>query len=581
MELPGYNNLTCHQAQLKMSLYIENDSYLTDEECKAFEEHLESCAECVREYEESRFVISLVKRYWTVSEDTLALIEKANQSTKARMTVEEGWEDLKRRIPELAQLENRQKRFRLFYRVGAVAACLFIGISIILTFSYYSKPKIAQELIPEQVVFAPKPSVKVKLVSENGNILIPAGHEITTAKELKTLIINNQHRMAMNNDTALLIEPLVENNRIGCMVKLTSGEILANVEHDGNPFVVSTAHGKAVITGTTFDIKATNHNTILVVADGNVRFESEEGVVNIAAGQISKIVGQSAPSIPLSCNTAELTAWATGYKPGLALAQAESNTELWELPLSLGKEPIVLEEIDYDYWIEQKQDWFKQEFPWIFELKDALTKEGIEVNYLELLIKSGDIWQFVCLGVRPPRFSVIVPNSLLKVASNYGFDKQWLLENVPAAKNALEQPVLSENSFTGLKAFERWLKYLDETEELKLPTPLYSYHASKYLANTRSLIWFAVRDGKYDLTDEERAEVLFLLQKEVTSACQCQNVMLYPADNPKPSYDDICREPVNNVVEYIKTMMAIEKVIESVPKIHESEKENPKNESSK
>jgi hypothetical protein len=313
-----------------------------------------------------------------------------------------------------------------------------------------------------------------------------------------------------------------------------------------------------VITGTTFDVKVTDESTTLVVSEGTVQFESEKGVVKVTAGQTSEIVGKSAPSIPLSCNTAELTAWATGYKPGPALAQAESNTDSWYLSLPLGKEPIVLEETDYGSWVEQKRDWFKQEFPWIFQLKDSLAKEGLAVDYPELLIQSGDVWQFVCLEGGPARFSFIDPNTLLKTAFNYGFDKQWLLENVPATKSASEKTILSENSFTGLKAFERWLEYLDETNELTPPAQIYSYHACKYLAETRSLIWFAVRDGRYDLTKEEYIEILALLQEEVTAAYKCHNEVLYPEEEPKSSCDDICQEPVDSVVAYIETMKLVE-----------------------
>jgi len=133
-----------------------------------------------------------------------------------------------------------------------------------------------------------------------------------------------------------------------------------------------------------------------------------------------------------------------------------------------------------------------------------------------------------------------------------------LLENVPAAKSALEKPVLSENNFTGLKAFELWLEYLDETKGLTPPTPIYSYHVSKYLSETRSLIWFAVNDGQYDLTDEERAEVLALLQTEVTAARDCQNEVLYPQEKTKLSCDDIYQEPMDSVVGHIKTMKDIE-----------------------
>lgn len=60
------------------------------------------------------------------------------------------------------------------------------------------------------------------------------------------------------------------------------------------------------------------------------------------------IVGQSAPSIPSSCNTAELTAWATGYEPGLAFAQAESDMAsrpvMTKSPVALAKQALAIGE---------------------------------------------------------------------------------------------------------------------------------------------------------------------------------------------------------------------------------------------
>ena len=546
-----------------MALFIADDPDLTDKQHLDFQEHLQNCPECAKEYEESKFVIELAKEHWQISDDTLALIEKAGKSYKPKMTVEEGWQDLLRRCPDLAASVRKQKSFQLILRAGTVAACLVVGILTWMVFSIYSKPQtLPRDSSLQQVASAFKPSVKVELVTDTGNISVPIDEEITSKDALKILLINDKHQMVVNTYTSLSIKSLAENAQIGCLVKLAKGQIYTQVEHDGNPFVVDTVHGQAVITGTTFDVKVTDDSTTLVVSEGTVQFESEKGTVKVTAGQTSKIVGQSAPSIPLSCNTAELTAWATGYKPGPALAQAESSTDPLDLPLSLRKVPIVLEETDYDHWVEKHRDWFKREFPWTFQLKDALAKEGVEVDYPELLIQSGNVWQFVCLEVSPARFSVIDPNSLLKTASDYGFDKQWLLKNVPVAKFALEKPVLSENSFTGLKAFGRWLKYLDETQELKPPTLIYSYHASKYLAETRSLIWFAVRDGQYDLTNQERIEILGLLQEEVTAACKCQNEVLYPWDEQeKPSCDDIGQEPGDSVVEYIKIMKAVDEEI--------------------
>jgi len=554
--------MTCQQAQHLVDTYILNDPSLTVENRKGIEAHMQNCLKCAQEYEKAGLVMNLVKKYWSGKTENQLIIERTDQPIECRMTAKEGWKDLLRRYPDLALTVKNQKRQRLLHRISAVAACFIIGTSIFLTFSIYSKTKIAPEPIPHQATLAPKTSVRIELVSKDDNILIPVKQQIASGDELKTLVINGKHRLMMNTNTLLAVEPLVEHSNVGCLVRLDLGQIYAHVENDDNPFIVETSNAKSVITGTTFDVKTTNNSTTLVVSEGTVQFESENGVVNVAAGQTSKIIGQSTPSIPLSCNTAELTAWATGYKPRPVLAQAESNTDPWYLPFPLAREPIILEETDYDHWVEEKRDWFKQEFPHVFQLRDALAKEDIEADYPELLIKTGDVWQFVCSGVSPARFSVVEPNSLLRTVSDYGFDKLWLLENVPAAKSVLEKPTLSESNFTDIKAFERWLEYLDETEEPKPPKYIYSFHASKYLAETRSLIWFAVRDGKYDLTDEYRTEVLALLQEEVTAACKCQNGELYPQDVPKPSYcEDKCQEPVDSVVGYIREMKIIEERI--------------------
>ncbi|MHC4159904.1 MAG: FecR family protein, partial [Planctomycetota bacterium] len=489
--------MTCEEAQLLMVPMWAKMLGITSKEKMAFNVHVIVCPACSKEYKETKELMPLVKKHWgPVSIETRQLLERAGHKVLEQkhistnrsqpMTVEEGWKDLCRRCPDLAE---KPKSLQLFLRIGAVAACLVVGILTWMVFSNYSKPQtLPQDSSSQQVASAPKPSVKVELVTDTGNIPIPSDQQITSADQLKTLLINDKHKMRMNTNTVLAVEPLVEHSNIGCLVKLTSGQIYTHVRHDGNPFVVDTAYGEAVITGTTFDIKATDTSVTLVVSEGTVQFESENGVVNITAGQTSEIVGQSAPSNPILCNADELTAWATGYKLEAILTQVKSNTDPWEPPLSsLKRDPIVLNETDYDRWVEWERDWFKQEFPQVFQLKDALAKKGIEVDYPELLIKTGDVWQFVCLEVSPAQFSVINPDSLLKTASNYGFGKQWLLGNVPAAKSALEKPVLSENSFTGLKAFERWLDYFDETKGLTPPTPIYSFHASKYLANTRSL----------------------------------------------------------------------------------------------
>jgi ferric-dicitrate binding protein FerR (iron transport regulator) len=544
-----------------MDLYLSSDSNLTTQQRHAFEAHVQKCSKCAHKYQEKKWIIDLVRKYWSVSKDTLSLIERAKQSSRRPMTIEEGWTNINQRITTI----NRQERIRRTNSWGmAVAACLLVGACIWFAYSINSKPELSPNTAVKQVASV-KHSIRVELVTESGNRLLAARQEISTSKgKLKKLIINGKHQLIMNTDTILSVEPLASNEHVGCMVRLASGEIFSHVEHDGNSFVVSTPHGQAIITGTAFDIKVTDAQTSLIVSQGSVKLGSESGYVDVTTGHLSKIRSDSIPTKPQICNVAGLTSWAMPAQIDLNLAKAVPEWDSYdfkEIYNSTLVSPPDLESIDYSTWIKENQDWFKQAFPWIFQLKEALAKEGVEADYPELLIKTGDIWQFVCLEVSPARFSVINPDSLLKTASDYGFDKQWLLENIPAAKSALEKLVLSENSFTGLKAFERWLEYLDKTKGLTPPTPIYSFHASKYLANTRSLIWFAVRNGKYDLTDQERVEILGLLQEEVTAACKCQNDELYPIDEQKTPFcnEDTYQYPVGTIIKNIEIMKAIEK----------------------
>jgi len=461
--------------------------------------------------------------------------------------------------------EKRTAAFRTLWKAAA-AACLVISVSVWLV---VSNPKTPEKRFSWQVASVPAPSIKIELLSGTGNVIIPAGTEIkTTASEMKTLIINDKHRMVLNSDTALSIEPLLDNERVGCMVKFASGEIFTHVEHDGNPFAVSTIHGKAIITSTTFDVKATDITTTLVVAEGNVRFESGEGVVNVAAGHTSEIAGQSAPTKPAVCNTAELTAWATGHELKTALAKIGSFSDAYDLTdlwLSAMSGSINLEDIDYEDWIDKKQEWFKREFPWIFQLQSALAKEGIKADYPELLISSGDIWQFVYPETSPQQIPILYFDPLLKTASKYGFDKQWLMANIPATKYAIDKPVAAKGRFSGLKAFEQWASCFEQVrkslEELDSGTLLYSLHAGTYLANTRTLAWFSINNSEHLFRPEDQTAILVLLQTEVNTANKLTGkiIELLRMSQSEPCGE--CQGLVDKVVEDISAIMSSEKVI--------------------
>ncbi len=518
------------------------------------EAHLLSCQACRERYEIRKQTITFIEQHKAIFAEALRNPEEKKAVEKEEIQL--SWKRIEARLDQIEVQERKEKQtkfHRLIVKVSAVAACFVVGISTLLTYSIYSKPKIALT-----------PSVRIELVSDNGNILIPPDRQIVSCDELKTLIINGKYHLVMNINTILAVESLRENSNTGCLVKLLSGRIYTHVEHEDNPFIVDTVHGKAVVTGTTFDVKVTDNSTTLVVTEGTVQFESEKGVVKVSAGQTSRIAGQSAPSIPISCNTEELTAWATGYKAKHTLTQAESNNYPGEFTLPLRKEPIILEEIDYTTWIEQKRGWFKQNFPWIFQLKDALDKEGIKVDYQTLLIETGDVWQFVYLDVSPAKFSLIDVNSLINTASDYGFGEQDLFEAIPSAKSAKGDMNVKSGLF-GLDALSKWITCFEDvqksSEELDWDTLLYSLHASTYLINTKTLAWLSIRNKTSTYEPRDCRALLLLLQQEVQAAYNCVETLKLAATSQYRSCSPQYCEALEHILKNTKVIFGSEKAI--------------------
>ena len=516
--------MDCKEAQLLTVPHILGDLDPDSTQHREMEAHLLSCRTCSEEYESSKRVVGFIEGHKAEFAEVLG---SGQDKADEQKQLEHSWQSIEAKLDKIEAPEKQARFHRTLWKLTA-AACFVIGISVWLTLSNSKSP---EKPTSPQVVSVSAPSIKIELLSDTGSVIIPADTQVkTTARELKTLIINGKHRMVLNSDTALSIKPVLDNEREGCMVKLASGEIFAYVEHDNNPFVVSTAHSKVVIKGTIFDVKATDSGTTLVVSEGTVQFESEKGLVQVKSGQISRITAQSAPTKPVSCDTTELTAWAARHEIITTLAKAGSSSDAYDLTdlwLSAMSGPINLESINYDDWIEKKRDWFGREFPWIFQLKEALAKEGIEVDYPELLIRSGDVWQFVYPQVSPGRIPVLNEDSLLKTASRYGFNKQRLLEDIPAAKSAFDSPVAAKKRFTGLKAFDQWAGCFEKaqktTKELDGELLLYSLHASVYLANTRTLAWFTIKNGRSVFTAEDEAAVLDVLLMEVNTASELTN----------------------------------------------------------
>jgi len=342
-------------------------------------------------------------------------------------------------------------------------------------------------------------------------------------------------------------------------VNLAFGEICAHVESDGNPFVVQTANGRAVITGTTFDVKATDAGTTLMVTEGSVQFKAQGGAVQVVAGQQSMIATSSGlPSDPVACNVLALTIWARGGLRATELAQDVSADafRLGDLPVTLWpRSEIDLDGVNYPEWAEQNEDWFKRQFSWIFDLKEALGREGIKVHYPTLLLQSGDIWRFAYPQAGADRQVGPDPNALLRVASHYGRDESWLKGRVRFSLQATN----SQEQVTGSGAFKYWAETI-EAQVGACPTRVFldSLDACLYLVNTRTLAALAIRrDLKVPLVDPDENKILGLLDSQLRALVDCRRLLQeLSIDGPKAScgYSD----KIGTLVEKIREIGALE-----------------------
>lgn len=370
-------------------------------------------------------------------------------------------------------------------------------------------------------------------VASSGGVTITiesstSGHRITPGSTIETssgqttrLVLNDKHQITLNAETRLSISPLVENDRVGCLVTLASGEVYVHVKRDGNPFVVQTAHGRAVITGTTFDVKASDFGTTLTVVEGSVQFESQKKAVLVAGRQQSTISTASGiPTLPASCDTAILTAWTKSAQSRTQAAQdiPADDSILRDLPLWPSQEVRTdLKSLNYAQWTEQNREWFRQQFPDVFRLQTALASEGIEANYPDLLLESGLLWQFAYPPANQNRLLATEDTPIVKAAGKYERDLQWLKD-----KGLL--PVTTPGE-TGQKhmaeAFELWGREWAAAEsgkEVPKELLLNSLHASVYLRQTRSLLWLAVETDRYSSLKLAKTELLTLLQSDVAVA---------------------------------------------------------------
>jgi ferric-dicitrate binding protein FerR (iron transport regulator) len=536
--------MECEKAQILSIGHIMGDSEFSPEQYRELQAHLAICPVCAEEYESNKETIEFVLDHKDEFSAAFECIDRQRAAEQAE--IERSWKRIEAKLENLEAQEKRNKFRKLFVSASVAAACLVIGIFIWMTFPTHSTSKTTDEIALQQTVSEPKPFVKIELVKPSGNIAIDASQAIVADDELKTLRINGNRQMVLNVGTELSIEPY----NLGCIVKLDKGEIYTEVEHDGKLFIVESLHGRAVITGTTFNIKADQDKMDLAVIEGSVRFESDKGAVIVKGGFQSSIIADMKPSIPVTCDAVQIAQWAKRQRPvepvQMYMSTQEDLSELAEL--SLVYVPYCeLEDVNFDRWIDQRREWFEREFPWTKRLQKLLAQDETEVDTIDLLIESKDLWRFAWPEYSQHRILAEDKQIIQEIASHYGVEIDKLIS---AEVNQCKQT-------PNIEAFEKWLNAF-KSEESNLA--ISSIHTCVFLINMRSLTWYGVNDGHIQVENKQQVLALLSEQVQITSNMLMTLNQLLLADKGKSvclaaQYD----EYIKKIREGISLMITTER----------------------
>ncbi len=544
----------CWDTQELLVLLVVCPEELTVDERSGACRHLAGCSVCRAEFEDMKLAgeMLLAGRDQLRNSGKLGLDILESGGVSSKLTHEAAMElrfqaRLDRAAIRRKRREHKERMTRVRKVAGLVttaAACLAVACIL------YQTVAVRITSTPTASVESPDHSVKIELLAGQGAELLLANQPIIASDEPKTLRINGNRQMVLNVGTKLSVEPC----NLGCIVKLDKGEIYTEVEHDGKPFVIETVHGRAVITGTTFNIKADENRMELTVVEGSVRLGSEEGVVNVRGGYRSLVALGSKPTEPVAVGGVGAFTWAKMrgtdrfapvYMPEVNLTEVPD----WTAGSALARD---LEKLDYHDWIEQHRSWFEREFPWTKRLQMQLAQEGVAADTIDLLIQSGQLRRFAW----PPHSSRQLMAELADVgrfaAARYGIEQEPVEVSLLSA-----QP----EQLLGIKAFEEWRSTFERDQKAS-GLVLESIHAATWLVRTRTLMWLAVREEVVSVRDKQ--QVLSLFSRQVKLGADCVGALLQlPADQKEPACaSNQCAEIEKCLSETISAMAEIERELE-------------------
>jgi len=344
-----------------------------------------------------------------------------------------------------------------------------------------------------------------EFVTPQGRTPLALGKPVKTDDVLREILLGGMHRVVMNRHTEATFSagPRRTAGRLAGKVpyeiQLARGELYVEVV-PGNPFTVLTANARLDITGTKFDVLAEGEKTKLALLKGSVRFSTldrPQEPVSVTAGHASRIVGQHLPAPPAPADALATTAWArdTAFSNAVALADRQANADL----SSLSKiseyswpqgEPPDVDTLDYQTWLDaHRQAGFAMALPAVGRMTRA-----IGADWIELLMISGDIWQFHYEPKLPPsrQFIKLSPADIARLARHYGLDEAKLRQTLglpdSTAATPPDQAAAPGPQYAG--ALRCWhdavMTAAPDKPKANDDLKLFSLYAGQYLAETRT-----------------------------------------------------------------------------------------------
>jgi transmembrane sensor len=134
----------------------------------------------------------------------------------------------------------------------------------------------------------------------------------TAVGERAPVTLTDGSRLTLNTDSAIAVAL----GPTGRRVRLLRGEVWFDVAHDAaRPFVVETPQGRVRVTGTRFDVRLGDDETVVSLAEGRVELTASgalrKDAVALAPGEQSRL-SASGISSPAKFDPVATTAWLNG-----------------------------------------------------------------------------------------------------------------------------------------------------------------------------------------------------------------------------------------------------------------------------